>query len=152
MELKILRVRESSGDSIRSPDALVSLMTEEAKADRECFWVFHLNTGNQVIEKDLVSIGTLSSSLVHPREVFKKAILNSAARIITVHNHPGGQSFPSKDDGITWGRLDEAGKLLGITVLDHLIITPSGKFFSSYQEIYSKEKGGKHNEEERKTY
>lgn len=136
MELKILRVREASGDSIRSPDMAVRLLDEEAKADRECFWVLHINTANRIIEKELVSIGTVNSSLVHPREVFKKAILNGSASIITVHNHPSGQLKPSKDDQNIWERLDDAGKILGIEVLDHLIIAPSGEYYSNQKEKY----------------
>lgn len=135
MELKILQIRETLGDTIRSPDIIVDIMAEEAKADRECFWVIHLNTANRIIEKELVSMGTLNGSMVHPREVFKKAVINGALGIITVHNHPSGQIQPSKEDKILWERLEEAGKILGIKVLDHLIITPSGEY-------YSKTKGG----------
>lgn len=130
MELNLLQVKETSGDPIHSPNTVVDLMVEEARADRECFWVLHLNAVNKVIEKELVSMGTVNSSLVHPREVFKKAILNGATGIITVHNHPGSQAQPSKEDKAIWERLDEAGGILGITVLDHLIITPSGAWFS----------------------
>ncbi len=130
MELNLLQVKETSGDSVHSPKAVVELMVEEARADRECFWVLHLNSGNKIIEKELVSIGTVNSSLVHPREVFKKAILNGATSIITVHNHPANQAQPSKEDKAIWERLDEAGGILGITVLDHLIITPSGAWYS----------------------
>jgi DNA repair protein RadC len=130
MELNLLQVKETSGDPIHSPNTVASLMTEEARADRECFWVLHLNSGNKIIEKELVSMGTVNSSLVHPREVFKKAILNGATGIITIHNHPGNHAQPSKEDKTIWERLDEAGSILGITVLDHLIITPSGAWYS----------------------
>lgn len=130
MKIKFLKVTEASGDTIHSAQTVASLMAEEAKADRECFWVLHLNSVNQIIEKELVSIGTVNSSIVHPREVFKKAILNSATGIITVHNHPGGQTEPSKDDKVIWETLKEAGKILGIKVLDHLIITSSGRYYS----------------------
>ena len=130
MKLKILQIREPLGYAANSPDFVARIMAEEGKADRECFWVIHLNVANTIIEKELVSMGTVSSSLIHPREVFKKAIVNGAASIITVHNHPGGQDMPSQDDKTIWARLDEAGKTLGIQVLDHLIITPSGKYYS----------------------
>ena len=130
MDLKFLKVKEASGDTIRSPDIVANIMAEEAKADRECFWILHLNPANKIIEKELVSIGTVNASLVHPREVFKKAILNGATGIITVHNHPGGQTQPSNEDKAIWQRLDEAGKILSIEVLDHLIITLSGEYYS----------------------
>ena len=138
MELNFLRVRETSGKSIRSPDIISRIMAEEAKADRECFWVLHLNSANRLIEKELVSIGTLNSASVHPREVFKKAIMNGAAAIITVHNHPGGNIEPSREDKATWESLNEAGRILDIEVLDHLIITPTGR-------CYSQNQGGKGN-------
>lgn len=131
MTTKFLKVKEATGDSIQNSRMAVSLMTEEAGADRECFWVLHLNTKNRIIEKELVSIGTVSSSLVHPREVFKKAILNGATSLITVHNHPSNDITPSQDDRSIWKRLDEAGSIVGIHVLDHIIITPSGKYFSN---------------------
>ena len=86
MELNLLQVRETSGDAVHSPNTVAGLMREEARADRECFWVLHLNSGNKIIEKELVSMGTVSSSLVHCREVFKKAILLGATSIITAHN------------------------------------------------------------------
>jgi len=135
MKIKLLQVKESTGNSVSSARMVAELMAEEAKADRECFWVLHLNAKNEIIEKELVSMGTVSSSLVHPREVFKKAILNGSSSIITVHNHPSSNPAPSKDDRIIWTRLDEAGKIMGIQVLDHLIVSPSGKYFSGKENL-----------------
>lgn len=153
MEVNFLQVKETSGDAVHSPNTVVSLMVEEARADRECFWVLHLNAGNKIIEKELVSIGTVNNSLVHPREVFKKAILNGATGIITIHNHPGGQAQPSKEDKVIWERLDEAGKILGITVLDHLIITPSGAWYSREEgNLFRKTEKGENLSKESKTY
>lgn len=126
MKIKLLQVREATGSQVNSSDDVIALMREEAKADREAFWVLHLNTRNAVIEKELVSLGCLDASLVHPREVFKKAIINSAQSIITVHNHPSGSLEPSENDKKTWKMLEEAGELLCIPVIDNLIITPSG--------------------------
>lgn len=130
MELQLLQIRDSAGITIDSPEVVAEIMSQEAKADRECFWVLHLCNGNRIIEKELVSIGTLNSSLVHPREVFKKAVINGAAGIITVHNHPSGSLKPSKEDNEIWQRLDDAGELLGIDVVDHVIITPDEKLYS----------------------
>lgn len=114
MRCKILKVREASGESIVSPDTVVTIMKKEAKVDRECFWVFHLNGRNRIIEKELVSIGCATSAIVHPRETFKRAILNGSANIITVHNHPSGDPTPSPNDKEIWERLDSAGEIIGI--------------------------------------
>lgn len=140
MEVKFLQVKEASGNSLINSRMVAGLMKEEAKADRECFWVLHLNAKNMILEKELVSIGTTNSSPVHPREVFKKAILNGASSIITVHNHPSGDTTPSKDDRVIWGRLDETGKIIGIQVLDHLIISPSGEYFSGKENMVGNRK------------
>lgn len=125
-----LQVKETIGESVSSPQLVADMMEEEAKADREYFWILHLNTANKLIEKELITIGTLNSAIVHPREVFKKAIINGAASILTVHNHPGNQNKPSNEDLKTWDNLEEAGKIIGISVIDHLIITPSGMYYS----------------------
>ncbi len=130
MELKFLRVKEGSGKTVSTPLRISRLMAEESKIDRECFWVLHLNTSHRIIDKELVSIGTVDNCLVHAREIFKKAILNGAYAIITVHNHPGGTAQPSKEDRSIWRYLDQSGKLLGIEVLDHMIITPTDGYYS----------------------
>jgi DNA repair protein RadC len=81
-----------------------------------------LNTKNEVIESPLVSVGTLSAALVHPREVFKPAIRASAASVILAHNHPSGKVEPSREDREVTGRLVESAEILGIEVLDHVIL------------------------------
>lgn len=128
MEIKLLSVREASGEKVSSPLEVWQSMKAEAQADRECFWVLHLNTRLQIIEKELVHMGTLDASLVHPREVFRKAVINGAAKIITVHNHPSGNCEPSDEDRATWAKLKEAGKILAIEVADNLIISHSGYY------------------------
>lgn len=130
MRLKLLRVKEASGKAISSPDIIAEMMRNEAQIDRECFWVLHLNSSNKIIEKELVSMGTVDSSLVHPREVFKKAIVNSATCIITVHNHPGDKAEPSTEDLKVWKMLKEAGEILEIKVIENIILTPSGDYYS----------------------
>ena len=77
---------------------------------------------NKIIKDEVISIGTLNSSLVHPREVFKEAIKNSASSVIFIHNHPSGNVNPSKEDFDLTNRLKEVGKLVGIEVMDHIII------------------------------
>src|SRR4030042_79438 len=78
MRVKLLKVRESTGERIGSPSQAYEMLREEACADRECMWVLHLNTNMEVIEKELVAMGTLDQSFCFPREILKKAILNSA--------------------------------------------------------------------------
>lgn len=108
---------------IKSPGDVSALMMEKMRHyDREHFMVLNLNTKNQVIAEDTVSIGNLNASLVHPRELFKNAIKRSAAALILVHNHPSGDPSPSREDIDVTHRLTEAGKLLGIEILDHVVI------------------------------
>jgi len=99
---------------------------------KEHFVVFYLDVRNQEIKREIISVGTLNANLVHPREVFESAIAHSAAQIIVAHNHPSGESEPSEDDLIITKRLVEAGKILGIEILDHVVITK--KDFSSFKE------------------
>ena len=90
--------------------------------DRETLVVMNLNTKNQAIGLSVVSVGDLSSSIVHPREVFKTAGFTNAAAIILGHNHPSGDSTPSAEDYMVTKRLQEAGEIFGVTVLDHIVI------------------------------
>ena len=90
--------------------------------DREHFKVVHLNTKNQVLKIETTAIGILSSSPVHPREVFKEAVKMSSAGLILAHNHPSGDPTPSQDDLLLTKRLYEAGEILGIRIIDHLIL------------------------------
>jgi len=90
---------------------------------KEHFVIFYLDARNQEIKREIISIGTLNANLVHPREVFEPAIKNNAAQIIVAHNHPSGDTEPSEDDLIITKKLVEAGKILGIEVLDHIIVT-----------------------------
>lgn len=108
---------------IKSPQDIVDLLMEEMRfLDREHFKTVILNTKNQVLAMETVSVGSLNSSVVHPREVFKNPIKKSAAAIILVHNHPSGDPTPSSEDVAVTKRLVEGGKLLGIEVLDHVVI------------------------------
>lgn len=91
-------------------------------ADREKFLCLHLDVKNHIVNYEVVSIGALSTSLVHPREVFKGALLANAANIICLHNHPSGDPMPSQEDIAITRRLREAGNILGIELLDHIII------------------------------
>ena len=101
-----------------------------ADTDREHFVILMLDQKNQVIGINTVSIGSLTASVVHPREVYKPAILSNCAALILGHNHPSGDPQPSKEDRAITQRLKEAGALLGINVLDHLVIGAEGRYFS----------------------
>jgi len=94
-------------------------MRDETK---EIFLAIHLDSKNRMICLDVVSIGSLNASIVHPREVFKTAMLSSAAALIFMHNHPSGDPEPSREDIELTTRLIDAGTLLGVRVLDHIII------------------------------
>ena len=93
-----------------------------ADARQEEFHIVTLNTKNQVIDTHQITIGTLDASLVHPREVFRAAIMDSASSIILVHNHPSGDPTPSREDHAVTRRLESSGKTLGIDVLDHIVL------------------------------
>lgn len=90
--------------------------------DKEHFMILHLDSKNRIIKDEVISIGTLNASIIHPREIFKSAIKESANSIILVHNHPSGDSEPSAEDEQVTEKLFEAGELLSIKVLDHVII------------------------------
>jgi DNA repair protein RadC len=117
------RVRNPGRPMISSPEDVDGLLRGRiANLDRENFVVVLLNTKNEVIEFPTVSVGTLSASLVHPREVFKLAIRASAAGIVLAHNHPSGKVGPSREDREVTRRLKEASDIIGIEVLDHVIL------------------------------
>jgi DNA repair protein RadC len=113
-----------------SADASRMLATHLADVDREHFVVLMLDQKNHVIGLHTVSMGSLTTSIVHPREVFKAAILANAATILCGHNHPSGDTQPSQEDRAITNRLADAGKLLGINVVDHIIIGSAGRYFS----------------------
>ncbi len=104
------------------------LFRELAQESREHFVALHLDAKNRIICYDTVSIGSLNASIVHPREVYKAALLSSAAAVIFIHNHPSGDTKPSREDIEITKRLKDAGELLGIRVLDHLIVGETGYY------------------------
>ncbi|TSB46233.1 RadC family protein [Alkalicoccobacillus porphyridii] len=108
---------------IRSPEDVSNLVMEEMRfLKQEHFVCLYLNTKNQLLFKHTVFIGSLNASIVHPREVFKEALRRSSASIICLHNHPSGDPTPSREDIDVTKRLYEAGRVLGIELLDHIII------------------------------
>lgn len=109
---------------ISCPAEAVPLLAEIKDQRKEHFLCLYLNARNQVVHKEVVSIGSLSASIVHPREVFQVALHHAVASLILAHNHPSGDVSPSKDDIELTRRLVKAGQLMGIEVLDHIIIGP----------------------------
>jgi DNA repair protein RadC len=126
-ELTKRRYRGKKLHEIRGPDDVVALVGRKLrKEQREHFLVLLLNARHEVMGQETVSIGSLNASIVHPREVFKPAMLASAASIVLVHNHPSGDPEPSEEDLSITKRLVQAGEILGIGVLDHVIVGSRG--------------------------
>lgn len=122
-------LRKNKSMIIKSPKDLYPLLKEKIiNFHKEYFMVVSLDNRNKIISIDVISIGTLNSSLIHPRETFEAAIKNHAAAIIICHNHPSGELKPSEDDLLVTQNLIKAGNILGINVSDHLIITKNNYF------------------------
>lgn len=122
--------------SITTPNDVLPLLTEIRNQKKENFVAIYLNSRNHLIKKEVVSIGTLNGSLVHPREVFEPAIQNLAAHIIIAHNHPSGDEEPSDADIHITKRLVDAGAILGIEIVDHIIVTESSYYsFKEHRKI-----------------
>ena len=121
--------------TIRSPqDAAAYLMPDMTSLTQEHFVCLFLNVKNQIIHKQTIFIGSLNASIVHPREIFREAVKRSAASIICAHNHPSGVPTPSPEDIEVTKRIQEAGYIIGIDLVDHVII-------GDHQFISLKEKG-----------
>ncbi len=125
------------GRSRRAPEKIgnpsqVAAFFRRAIVDdaREHFLAIYLDGRHQALAYRIVSVGTATASLVHPREVFQPAVLLGACAIVLGHNHPSGDPTPSREDREVTDRLSEAGKLLGITLLDHVVFTREGRFHS----------------------
>ncbi len=119
---------------LSSPTEVVEFFSAELNESKvEKFIAVLLNTKNEIINWDVISIGSLNASIVHPREVFNRAIKRSAASLIVVHNHPSGHIDPSREDINITKRLFEAGQLIGIPLIDHIIIGRD-KYYSFKEE------------------
>jgi len=129
----IIRARKQTITTPQNVHQVLSkVLASENEVDRmkEHFWVVGLTTRNSIQYIDLASLGTLNASLVHPREVFRFAILRAVSSVILSHNHPSGDPEPSEDDITVTRRLVDAGRIIGIEVLDHIIIAHRGSFYS----------------------
>ena len=135
IKLALVKEKSSPGPrfAIRTPTDVAQFLEPLKRASEEHFVSVHLNAKNEVIGLHEVSHGTLSSSLVHPREVFKAAIIANSYAIIVCHNHPSGSGItPSKEDLDTTKQLLRAGRILGVAVIDHLIVGPTSNDDSVY--------------------
>lgn len=122
-----------SNKKISSPSEVAEIFIPLLKDElKEKFLLINLNTANKIINYNVISVGNLNSSVVHPREVFKSAIENTAASVILMHNHPSGNCTPSEEDKKLTKKMVEAGKLLDIPVFDHIII--AGNSYTSFVE------------------
>jgi DNA repair protein RadC len=122
-----------SNKKITSPQDIADIFIPVLRDDnKEKFLVVCLNSANKIIKHEVISIGNLNSSVVHPREIFKVAIDNSAASIILLHNHPSGNPEPSNEDIRITKKIVETGKIMDIPVFDHLII--AGETYTSFVE------------------
>ncbi|MAJ59022.1 MAG: hypothetical protein CBC48_02970 [bacterium TMED88] len=129
MGCRIRRFRLSPGDCIRSPRDICDHFDELLRGTRrEHVMVLLLDGRRRVLAESQVSQGTLTSSLVHPREVFRLAVRAAAAALVVVHNHPSGDPRPSEEDFTVTRRLVEAGELIGIRVIDHVVVAAEGYF------------------------
>lgn len=135
MKVRVMIVREGrpTAAEVSSPAAVFEFMKRKSRRlDREHFWRIDVDARSRVLGYEVVSVGTISASLVHPREVFKGAILNNAAAIIVAHNHPSQDVTPSPEDKEATRRIQRAGELLGIPLLDHMVL--ADKSFFSFKE------------------
>ncbi len=134
----IPRVMETTAIYCRLPEDAHAFCKDMKDASQEMFTVICLNARNRIISRQLVSLGIQDSSLVHPREVFRAAILQNSAAVVLVHNHPSGDPSPSAEDIKMTRQLVQAGQIIGIKVLDHIIIGradgPGTKDFLSIRE------------------
>ena len=134
LTIRVVRERQQEALTtvIKSPACAAHILsTYLGGYDRECMVALLLNTKSHVIGIHMISMGTVSEAIVHPREVFKAAILVSAFSILLAHNHPSGETQESREDITITERLVKAGVLLGIPVLDHVIVGPNLKFNSA---------------------
>jgi len=134
VKIKILQLKEEYKEyetrpRMDDPQKVYDILKPMFLPEKEVFFLLSLNTKNGITAIRTISIGSLSANVVHPREVFKAAILDDAAHIIVAHNHPSGDPTPSREDIEITKKLAETGKIMGIDVLDHVIIG-DGRHFS----------------------
>ena len=118
-----MTIKEPKGERLCTPGSVRGELADMSTMAQECFCVLTLNTKNHLIDRHLITLGIVDASLVHPREVFRAAISDGASAVVLAHNHPSGNPEPSREDVAVTRQLVEAGKVMGIPVHDHLILT-----------------------------
>lgn len=121
-KFKFMMIKEATGETVTTASDIYKFMKVESRIDRECCFVIHLNGRNRIVEKELVSMGTVNASLVSPREIFRRAIIQGSAAIIVVHNHPSGNSEASMADIEVCNNLLKAADILNVKMLDFMIL------------------------------
>lgn len=133
---RMVKAKYTEGEKVNSPQMIADYFMEELRHKREeCFVVIFLDAKCRMLGNEVVSTGSLTASIVHPREVYKKAVQKSAHSIIALHNHPSGDPSPSEEDIQITKRLKQAGDIMGIPLLDHIIIG-DGIYRSLKEESY----------------
>jgi len=125
---RALEVNDTNLPVISDAKDAVAQLSDMRDLKKEHLMALYLNAKNQLVHKETISMGTLNANLVHPREVFEPALKYSAAQIIVAHNHPSGDPKPSEDDLEVTKRLTEAGKMMGIELMDHVIVSKNSHF------------------------
>jgi len=128
--LETIKIYGKDKTKITSARKSFEFLKEFQGLDKEHFIVIHLNTKNEVVSREIVSIGIMDACIVHPREIFRTAIMQNAQRIILAHNHPSGDPTPSEEDLRMTRKLIDVGDLLGIEVLDHIIVGKDEQYYS----------------------
>ena len=123
-------VRESAGEHVRTPEDVLDVCRDMTHCAQESFHTLLLDSKNRLINRVLVTLGLADASLVHPREVFRAAIENSASAVVLTHNHPSGDPTPSAEDIRITRQLIEAGRIIDIKVIDHVVIGRQPPFLS----------------------
>lgn len=132
VELTLFRIKEAETPTITCSQEFVDNCKDIADLAQEAVHVLTLNNKNRVLSRHMVSLGTVNQSIVHPRDVYRAAIVDGASKICLIHNHPSGDYDPSAEDIQITRRIKQAGELLGIPLLDHIIIAREGHY--SFQE------------------
>ena len=131
VRLSIVRERSANGPAVSTAADIQRLFVDAVGRDpRECFLAFYLDTRHRIIALHVVSIGHAQGAPVHPREIFGPALIAHASAVVVAHNHPSGDPTPSGDDRLVTDRLRQAGDLLGVALLDHVVIGSGDSYFS----------------------
>jgi DNA repair protein RadC len=126
IQIDVPMIKEATDKKLFTPADAVALCEEVKNMAQECLIVITLNVKMRVIDKHIVSLGTLNSSVVHPRDVFYACVADHASSFVCVHNHPSGDHYPSTEDLLVTKKLVEAGKIMSISIVDHVVIGGEG--------------------------